>query len=88
MFKDDVNLFREGGTVMLIQNEGKGIKHSQLEKIFQPFYQDDASRGKGATSGLGLSIAKIIMEKHDGEIKIWSTENKGTLIACWLKEKG
>ncbi|RHW32494.1 HAMP domain-containing sensor histidine kinase [Oceanobacillus profundus] len=87
-FKDDVNLFRQGGTVMLIQNEGKGIKHSQLEKIFQPFYQDDASRGKGATSGLGLSIAKIIMEKHDGEIKIWSTENKGTLIACWLKEKG
>lgn len=87
-FADDVNLWRENGTVMLIQNEGKGIKHSQLENIFKPFYQDDASRGKGATSGLGLSIAKIIMEKHDGKIKIWSTENKGTLIACWIKERG
>lgn len=87
-FVDDVNAWREDGTVMLIQNEGRGIKHSQLEKIFQPFYQDDSSRGKGATSGLGLSIAKIIMEKHDGKITIWSTENKGTLIACWIKERG
>ncbi|WP_067729940.1 HAMP domain-containing sensor histidine kinase [Oceanobacillus damuensis] len=87
-FTDEVNAWREDGTVILIQNEGKGIKHTQLEKVFQPFYQDDTSRGKGATSGLGLSIAKIIMEKHDGKIKIWSTENKGTLIACWIKERG
>ncbi|MFC4025261.1 ATP-binding protein [Oceanobacillus longus] len=87
-FTDEVNAWRDDGTVMLIQNEGKGMKHSQLEKVFQPFYQDDTSRGKGATSGLGLSIAKIIMEKHDGKIKIWATENKGTLIACWIKERG
>lgn len=87
-FTDDVNRWREGGTIILIQNEGKGMKQSNLEKVFQPFYQDDVSRGKGATSGLGLSIANIIMEKHDGKITIWSTEDKGTLIACWIKERG
>ncbi len=87
-FKGKVDEWRKDGTIILIQNEGNGIKQSQLEKVFQPFFQDDTSRGKGATSGLGLSIAKIIMYKHAGKIKIWSTEKKGTLIACWIKERG
>ncbi|WP_249870678.1 HAMP domain-containing sensor histidine kinase [Oceanobacillus saliphilus] len=86
--QNEVNTWRKDGTIMLIQNEGKGIEQSQIKNVFQPFYQDDASRGKGATSGLGLSIAKIIMEKHDGKINLWSIENKGTLIACWIKERG
>ncbi|RLL44883.1 sensor histidine kinase [Oceanobacillus piezotolerans] len=87
-FKEEIEEWRQGGTVLLIQNEGMGIRSEQLEKLFLPFYQDNASRGKGATSGLGLSIAKMIMEKHDGKIKIWSKEEQGTLIACWLKERG
>lgn len=87
-WKEAVNQWREGGTVLLIQNEGKGMKTDQLEKVFEPFYQDDSSRGKGATSGLGLSIAKMIMENHEGKIKIWSVEEKGTIFACWLKERG
>ncbi len=80
--------WRNDGTVIIIQNEGQGMHPSQINKVFQPFYQNEASRGKGATSGLGLSIAKMIMEKHEGKIKIWSLESKGTLIACWLKERG
>ncbi|WP_405099360.1 ATP-binding protein [Oceanobacillus sp. FSL H7-0719] len=87
-FTTELNLWRENGTVILIQNEGKGMGQTNLERVFQPFYQDDVSRGKGSTSGLGLSIAKIIMEKHGGKITIWSTENKGALIACWIKERG
>lgn len=87
-FKEEVNHWREAGTVILIQNEGKGMAENQLQKVFEPFYQDDASRGKGATSGLGLSIAKIIMENHEGKINIWSSEKEGTLFACWIKERG
>lgn len=87
-FRNEVDTWRDDGTVILIQNEGKGMKQRQLANVFQPFYQNESSRGKGSTSGLGLSIAKMIMEKHDGKIKIWSTEDKGTLIACWLKERG
>ncbi|WP_040982556.1 HAMP domain-containing sensor histidine kinase [Oceanobacillus jeddahense] len=87
-FKEEVDQWREAGTVILIQNEGKGMAESQLQKVFEPFYQDDASRGKGATSGLGLSIAKIIMENHEGKINIWSSDNEGTLFACWIKERG
>lgn len=86
-FQEELENWRANGTVLLIQNEGQGIKESQFNKVFQPFYQQEASRGKGSTSGLGLSIVKMIIEKHDGKIKVWSTENEGTLIACWLKER-
>lgn len=85
--KEEVNQWRADGTVLLIQNEGKGIEESQMKKVFEPFYQDDNSRGKGTTSGLGLSIAKFIMENHEGKINIWSTAGKGTLFACWIKER-
>lgn len=87
-FRNEVDTWRDEGTIILIQNEGKGMKQSELGNVFQPFYQSESSRGKGSTSGLGLSIAKMIIEKHDGKIKIWSTEDKGTLIVCWLKERG
>ncbi|MEF3327553.1 HAMP domain-containing sensor histidine kinase [Oceanobacillus oncorhynchi] len=85
--KEEVNQWRTDGTVLLIQNEGKGMEESQMKKVFEPFYQDDISRGKGTTSGLGLSIAKFIMENHDGKINIWSTAGKGTLFVCWIKER-
>lgn len=87
-FRLEVETWREDGTVILIQNEGRSLPQEQIDKVFQPFYQHDASRGKGSTSGLGLSIAKMIIEKHDGKIMMWSMENQGTLIACWLKERG
>lgn len=83
----EVDEWRQGETVIIIQNEGQGIRASNLEKVFEPFYQDNESRGNGATSGLGLSIAKMIVEKHGGKINIWSIEEKGTLIACILKER-
>ncbi|GIO21472.1 HAMP domain-containing sensor histidine kinase [Oceanobacillus sp. J11TS1] len=86
-FKEQVNQWRTDGTVLLFQNEGKGMEEKQMQKVFEAFYQDDISRGKGTTSGLGLSIAKFIMENQEGKINVWSTAGKGTLFACWIKER-
>ncbi|SDY28822.1 Signal transduction histidine kinase [Evansella caseinilytica] len=83
---DQVDNWRENGTVILIQNEGAAMTTADLEKVFQPFVQGDPARG-GGSSGLGLSIAKMIMEQHDGEITIWSAADCGTLTACRLKEE-
>ncbi|MDR4887085.1 HAMP domain-containing sensor histidine kinase [Fredinandcohnia sp. QZ13] len=85
-FYDDVEVWRKNGTVILIQNEGKGIPKEQLEKVFQPFYQAEGARNNGGSSGLGLSISKMLMEQQNGKIGIWSTEKEGTLLACWIKE--
>jgi len=52
-----------------IEDQGPGIPESQLGKIFQRFYTDrPAGHEKSQNSGLGLSIAKQIIEAHNGNI--------------------
>ncbi|MEH7383531.1 HAMP domain-containing sensor histidine kinase [Bacillus sp. JJ1533] len=85
-FYEDVEVWRKEGTVILIQNEGKGIPQEQWDKVFQPFFQAEDARNNGGSSGLGLSISKMLMEQQNGKIGIWSAEKEGTLLACWIKE--
>ncbi|WP_245208980.1 sensor histidine kinase [Gottfriedia endophytica] len=86
-FFQEVNAWRMGGTLLIIQNQGNAIPIEMQESIFQPFVQGEGARGKGGSSGLGLSVAKMLMEQHDGKIKLWSTAGYGTLVACWLNER-
>jgi signal transduction histidine kinase len=86
-FFQEVNAWRMGGTLLIIQNEGNAIPIEMQERIFQPFVQGEGARGNGGSSGLGLSVAKMLVEQHDGKIKLWSTAGYGTLVACWLNER-
>ncbi|USG66443.1 HAMP domain-containing histidine kinase [Brevibacillus ruminantium] len=74
------------GVMVIVQNEGEAIPAEQLPRIFEAFYQADPARTKKAThsTGLGLSIAKMIMDHHQGEIRIWSKAPYGTMVACWM----
>lgn len=66
---------------ILIRDNGSGIEEENLEKIFSKFYRIDASRNKEiGGSGLGLSIAREIIEKHDGSIEARNTEDGFELI--------
>ncbi len=57
-----------------IQNQGKTIEPSDLDKIFDPFYQASAGTHSGASgTGLGLTITKQIVELHGGSISASST---------------
>ncbi len=53
-----------------IRDNGIGMTKDQLEKLFDEFYKADESRHDFDSSGLGLSIAKKIVEKHHG--RIWA----------------
>ena len=54
---------------LIIKNTGEGIRKEHLEKIFERFYRVDDSRDRGTGGyGLGLSIAKAIVEEHKGKI--------------------
>ncbi len=66
-----------------ISDNGVGIKKDMLEKIFDPFFQGDNSRNTNG-AGLGLTLAKKIIENHKGEISIKSEENKGTNVQISL----
>lgn len=89
VFQQALAEWRTDGVILLVQNEGEAIPIASQEKVFEPFYQVDASRTKTKTgqSGLGLSIAKIIMDKHNGKIQLWSAPGYGTLVVCWLQRK-
>lgn len=68
-----------------ISDTGAGIAKEDLPHVFERFYRGDTSRntGKGG-SGLGLSIAKQIVEDHGGTIRAVSEEGVGTTISFTL----
>ena len=56
-----------------VKDTGKGLSSDELRQLFQPFYQASANKHvMNAGLGLGLSIAKAIMEMHSGSISVSS----------------
>jgi len=57
--------------IISIRDGGPGLPDDQLEAVFQPFKRMDSSRSRNSGgTGLGLTIARIIAEKHRGSIKL------------------
>lgn len=73
--------------IATIQDNGMGVAEKDLPHIFDRFYRADAARKKTGSGGygLGLSIAKKIVEYHHGKINIESQVGKGTKISIQLK---
>ena len=70
-----------------IQDNGKGIARKELPYIFDRLYRTDASRNSSrGGSGLGLSIARKIIEEHGGKIWAESTEGVGTTMIFVLRK--
>lgn len=69
-----------------ISDEGDGIPEKELPFVFERLYRVDKSRSRQyGGSGLGLSIAKEIVESHGGLITIQSKYEKGTIVRIELK---
>jgi signal transduction histidine kinase len=62
-----------------VEDHGAGIPSASLNKIWERFYKTDTSRGKERKgNGLGLAIVKEIINQHNQNITVISTENVGT----------
>lgn len=68
-----------------VADTGIGIPKEYHDSIFQPFYRVDKSRSREmGGAGLGLSMVREIARCHGGDIKIWESSEKGTVIRVWL----
>ena len=78
------NVQNKEGCLIKIIDEGIGIKNDELDNIFKRFYRASEVRDKIRGSGLGLGIAKELIELHGGNIFIESKYNVGTTIIIFL----
>ena len=67
-----------------VTDTGVGISDADLPHIFERFYKASHSRNDASGSGLGLSIAKQIIEQHKGSIVVSSLTGKGTEVTIIL----
>lgn len=70
---------RDESAAILVSDTGRGISPEHLPNIFRPFYTT-----KGNGTGLGLSLARRIVEEHHGRIDVTSSVGQGTKFAVLL----
>lgn len=91
---------REGGYIVIsvtqddnqmvvsISDNGEGVEGEGRENLFREFYQEKGSHDEFQDGfGLGLSIARQIIQKHGGNVYITSVKDKGTIVSFTLPAK-
>ncbi|MDQ4065256.1 MAG: ATP-binding protein [Actinomycetota bacterium] len=67
-----------------IVDQGPGIEESEREKVFERFYRSDASRSADGGAGLGLSIARWVVDLHGGRISAAPNDPTGSRFSVVL----
>lgn len=71
--------------VIEIKDNGIGMDQALLENLFDRYYLGTSTKERTEGEGLGMSIAKAIVNLHEGDIKVISERNKGTTITIIIK---
>jgi two-component system phosphate regulon sensor histidine kinase PhoR len=69
--------------IVSVIDDGVGISREDLPHVFERFYKSDKSRG-GEGSGMGLAIAKHVIQIHGGQIHVESEDGKGSTFSFSL----
>jgi two-component system sensor histidine kinase BaeS len=72
-----------GGLEVSVLDTGEGISPQDLERVFDPFFRADPAR-QGSGAGLGLALAKRIVEALGGSIRAESQPSRGSRFAITL----
>jgi len=97
LVSEGVNGYPSAGMVLSVADTGIGIAPEQIEKVTMPFRllenQDHMRRVRplkhdvGQTdAGLGLPLARLLVELHGGKLEIASAPGQGTRVSVWLPE--
>jgi PAS domain S-box-containing protein len=74
----------DGGAMIAVQDEGSGISPEELPRLFDRYFQTQRARDRRRGLGLGLFIAKGLVEAHGGNISVESIPNVGSTFRVWL----
>ena len=74
-------------TVVSVADSGKGIPEENKPKLFQRFWQAGSTGRYYASTGLGLSLGRRIMEGHEGRIWCDSTHGQGSTFSFEMSNK-
>ncbi|AKA68900.1 sensor histidine kinase [Clostridium scatologenes] len=75
-----VSVRQEDKIYITIEDNGKGMSEEEVKKLFQRYYRGTKSSISVKGSGLGMAIAKQIIEAHNGKVNVKSKLNVGTSI--------
>ncbi|HLI35614.1 MAG TPA: ATP-binding protein, partial [Terriglobia bacterium] len=68
----------EGSVILSVADEGPGIEEADQARIFEKFYRAPSSHGQVTGAGMGLTIARRILDAHAGEIWVQSRSGQGS----------
>ena len=78
-----------GGWRCRCATRGSGSRKSELPRVFDRFYRGDAARARApASTGLGLAIARLLVELHGGDVHVASRAGEGTEFRILLPVRG
>lgn len=85
-----VSGYRQGDAVVVsVSDRGLGIPRDEFERIFDRFYRiDNSDTRRTSGSGLGLTLAREVVELHGGNIRVESTQGKGSTFLVSLPARG
>jgi hypothetical protein len=76
---------RQGWAWVAVRDEGPGIADEDRDRIFERFHRGSGQLSQG--SGLGLTIARQIVESHQGRLVLAQRSGPGSTFAIWLPER-
>ena len=78
-----ISIAHDDDVIVSVTDHGIGIPQDRITEVLEPFGQvSDPSLNKGQGTGLGLPIAKAMMDMHGGQLAIESTKGEGTVVTC------
>ena len=77
---------KDGFIVFHVKDVGPGIEKAEIDHIFEKFFRGKGQRHRVPGTGMGLSVAKAIVEAHGGSIQVASEVGRGSSLYLQLAD--